>query len=120
VSVFEKGTITIVGCALLMALIAIPLAKRKVPRNVFYGYRTRSTLADDATWYAANAHFGRGLLIASLLTAVAIAILYSVGLEPMLFLTVSAGVLVVPLAVAIFSTSRFIHSLTAGEGNGRK
>jgi SdpI/YhfL family protein len=117
VSVFEKGVVTILGCAVLMALIAIPLALRKVPRNLLYGFRTRATLGDDATWYAANAHFGRGLLIASLFTAVGIVILYGAGLEPAVFLKVSVGVMVAPLAVAILSTFRFIRSLKAGEPN---
>ncbi len=119
-SVFEKGVVTILGCAVLMALIAIPLALRKAPRNIFYGFRTRSTLRDDATWYAANAHFGRGLLIASLFTAVGIVVLYGAGLEPAVFLKVSVGVLVAPLAVAILSTFRFIRSLKGGERNGKK
>lgn len=119
-SVFEKGVVTILGCALLLAALAIPLVLRKVPRNVIYGFRTRSTLGDDATWYAANAHFGRGLLIASLFTAVGIAILYQISLDPAVFLRVSVGVLVAPLAVAILSTSRFVRSLKGGERNGKK
>jgi len=117
VSVFEKGVVTILGCAVLMALIAIPLALRKIPRNLLYGFRTPSTLGDDATWYAANAHFGRGLLIASLFTAVGIVALYGAGLEPAVFLKVSVGLLVAPLAVAILSTFRFIRSRKGGDSN---
>lgn len=112
-SVFDKGLITILGCALLFALLAVPLILRRVPRNLVYGFRTRSTLSDDSIWYAANAHFGRGLLIASIATAIAIWILYRVdGLAPALFLKASIVALVVPLFVAILATSRFVRSLS--------
>ena len=119
-SVFEKGVLTILGLSVLMALIAIPLVLRKVPRNVVYGYRTRATLADDATWYAANSHFGRGLLIASLFSAVGIGILYLAGLEPTAFLKASVAVLVVPLVVAMLATSRFIRSRKAGQTDAKR
>lgn len=117
-SVFDKGLITILGCALLLALLAIPLILRKVPRNVLYGYRTRATLSDDSVWYAANAHFGRGLLAASIATAAAILILYRAGVAPAFFLKASLAALVGPLIVAIVATSRFIRALEA-RGGGR-
>jgi hypothetical protein len=44
-------------------------------------------------------------------------VLYGAGLEPAVFLKVSVGVLVAPLAVAILSTFRFIRSLKGGERN---
>lgn len=109
-TVFGKGFVTILGCAVLLALLAIPLILRKVPRNVVYGYRTRSTLGDDALWYAANAHFGRGLLAASLVAAVAISLLHRAGLAPSTFLEASIAVLLVPLAVATFATARFVRA----------
>jgi len=116
-SVFEKGLITILGCALVFALLAVPLILRRVPRNLVYGFRTRSTLNDDSVWYEANAHFGCGLLIASITTGIAILILYRVeSLAPALFLKASIVALVAPLFVAILATSRFVRSLIV---NGR-
>jgi len=47
-TVFDKGLITMAGCALLFVIPAIPLMLRKVPRNIVYGHRTRKTLSDDA------------------------------------------------------------------------
>jgi hypothetical protein len=114
-SIFEKGLITILAVDGVLALIAIPLVLRKVPRNVAYGYRTRKTLSDDFIWYEANAHFGRGLLVACLVSAVAIIALYRAApMSPTSFLQASIGVLVVPSLVAAFATARFIRSLTAG------
>jgi len=114
-SVFEKGLITILGCTLIFVLLSIPLILRKVPRNIAYGFRTRATLSDDFVWYEANAHFGRGLLIASVISAVAVLLLYlSQGISPGFFLKASIVALVAPPLVAVFATMRFIRSLTRG------
>jgi len=109
-TVFEKGLITILACAALFALLAIPLMLRKVPRNVIYGYRTRATLSDDALWYEANAHFGRGLFIASIVSALAITALYLAHtFSPLLFLKISVVVLVVPTGIAALATARHVR-----------
>ncbi len=114
-NVFEKGLITILFVDLVLALIAIPLLLRKVPRNIIYGFRTRATLSDDFVWYEANAHFGRGLVIASVVTAVAALVLYPVqSLSPTAFLNASIVALVLPPLVATIATARFIRSLTPG------
>jgi hypothetical protein len=114
-SVFSKELLTIVCCAFVFALLAIPLILRRIPRNVVYGFRTRATLADDDVWYEANAHFGRGLLVASLISAGAISLLYRTWtLSPHAFLQVSALVLVAPLLIAALATGRYVRSLTRG------
>ena len=107
-----KGLITILACAALFAGLAVPLILRKVPRNSAYGFRTRKTLGDDAIWYEANAHFGRGLLAASLVTAAAMAVLYRLpGLPPGLFMKASVAILVVPVLAAALLTARFVRTL---------
>jgi hypothetical protein len=112
-TVFEKGLIMMGGSAALFAVLAIPLMLRMVPRNVVYGYRTRATLTDDALWYAANAHFGRGLLIASIISIVALWILYATQmLSPQTFLGTSVAALVAPPAIAGLATARFVHQWT--------
>ena len=35
-SIFDKGFFTILGCAALLVLVAVPLALRKIPRNIAY------------------------------------------------------------------------------------
>lgn len=112
-TVFEKGLITILACDALLAVIAIPLILRKVPPNVVYGYRTRATLSDEAVWYDANAHFGRGPFIASVAGAIGILIVYRSGLAPGSFLKASVVILVAPPLVAAFATARFVRALIA-------
>jgi len=120
-SVFEKGLVTVLACACLVALVAAPLALRRIPRNPVYGFRTCATLGDDALWYAANAHFGRGALLASLLSVIAIVVLYRSGLPAEYFLPASVATLVVPLLVAALATSRHLRALAPdARGPGRR
>lgn len=108
--VFEKGLITIIGAVFVFALLAIPLMLRKVPRNVIYGFRTRATLSSDEMWYDANAHFGRGMLAASIVSMFGIVALYSLKLDPRVFLNASVAVLMIPLAIATLRTFRYIRT----------
>lgn len=113
-SIFDKGFFTILGCSAVFILIAIPLALRKVPRNVVYGFRTRTTLSDDGVWFDANAHFGRGLIVASVCSAFAAWVSHVFQpFPPDLFLPVSLVVLVAPILLATIATARFIRSLTS-------
>ena len=111
-SVYEKGLVTILACNALFALVSLPLAFRRVPRNFIYGYRTRATLGSGVVWYEANAYFGRLLMIASAVTCVAAVFLYRSGaLEPGTYLKVSIGLLVAPVIVAGLLTSRYVRTL---------
>lgn len=55
-----------VPCLVLMAA-AVPLMRRRVPPNAWYGLRVPATLADREIWYAANVRAGRGLFGLALL-----------------------------------------------------
>jgi uncharacterized membrane protein len=111
-TVYFKGLVTILACAGLFVLLAIPLILRKVPRNGVYGFRTPKTLRSDEIWYAANAFFGWGMVFSSVVTAIAIKVLYSLkGLTPEQFLTSSLVVLVAPLVLAVLFTFLHIRNL---------
>ena len=86
---------------------------RKVPPNVVYGFRTRTTLSSDSIWYEANAHFGRGLLAASIVSVIAICVLDQLDLEPRTFVNFSVVALVAPSGIATLRTARYIRVLTA-------
>src|SRR5882724_11133126 len=51
--------------ALILFIVAVPLAIGVIPRNRLYGFRTRRTLVDDAAWYPVNRFAGFGIMIAS-------------------------------------------------------
>ena len=54
---------------LLVAVLSVPLILQRVPRNAFYGFRTRKTLSSDAIWYPANVFAGQALALASVAAA---------------------------------------------------
>ena len=66
---FVEGVIGIVvlvvGGALLIGL-GVPLARRRVPRNRWYGFRLGAALRDDEIWYAVNERSGRHLVVLGL------------------------------------------------------
>ena len=53
----------LVGSGLVLIGAGLPLARRRVPPNRWYGMRFPSTLADEHTWYSVNERSGRDLLI---------------------------------------------------------
>ena len=105
-SVHFKSLVTILACALIFILIAIPLIFRKLPRNGLYGFRTRKTLSSDEIWYDANAYFGRAFLIANCATVITMFILYDFQQQLTLeyFMKLSIATLVAPSVVAVIMT----------------
>jgi uncharacterized membrane protein len=114
-SIFEKGLITIWAVCALSLLVSLPLIFRKVPPNRVYGYRTRATLSDDSLWYAANAYFGRCLLLASICSAVAALVLDTWRSSPEVYLKLSVLLLIAPAIVAAILTSRFTRFYSTGD-----
>lgn len=62
---------------LLVVGSALPLAGRGVPFNHRRGVRTPATRADEAVWHEANAIVGRTLLVATGISGLATALLFS-------------------------------------------
>jgi uncharacterized membrane protein len=79
--------------------VAIPMMRRQVPPNRWYGFRTRRTLRDRALWYDANEYAGR-MLVRAGSTIVACALgtlpiaLISLGAYSFVCLFVTLGALV--------------------------
>lgn len=51
---------------MFFVVLAIPLMRRRVPPNDWYGLRVAATFADESVWYDANAGSGRDLLVLGL------------------------------------------------------
>jgi hypothetical protein len=70
-------------------------------------------MANDATWYEANAYFGRALLTSTLCGALLAYVIYLVRpFSPTVFLPVSVLVLAAPTLVATVATVRRVRTLT--------
>jgi len=57
---------TTIGLALVLAILSIPLARRKIPMNHFYGMRFPQAFKSDRHWYEINHHGGKILSRASI------------------------------------------------------
>ena len=65
----------------------------------------------QALWYAANAHFGRGMLAACGLAVLAVLALRGLGgLGADAFVAASAATLAIPLLAAVAATWRFVRA----------
>ena len=51
--------------SILIALVALPLVFRWIPRQSFYGVRTVKTLASDEIWYPVNCFAGVLMIMSS-------------------------------------------------------
>ena len=56
---------------LLFVLLSIPMIKRRVKPNAWYGFRIPETTDNPEIWYPANVYAGKGLRISGLLTMIA-------------------------------------------------
>ena len=92
--------VLLLGTAVLLILFALPLWRRMVPPNRFYGIRTRATLGDEERWYAVNASAGLDLLLSGIVLLAAILLLDRLATTwPPELRTLAAAVLLVVLLV---------------------
>jgi uncharacterized membrane protein len=102
-----------VGAGLLLIGLAVPLIRRKVRPNGWYGFRVRQTLADPEVWYAANAYAGRCLLGIGVITVLTAVGLYRVpGMTLDAYALACAGVILTALTVCVIRSSCHLAKLT--------
>ena len=98
------GTIVLLVILALVAIAAIPLTLRLVPRNPIYGVPTERALANDATWFQVNAFAGKALLIACGIAALLIMVYNGTLLR-----SGWAQLFVVVLALGIAAAAAFVY-----------
>ncbi len=106
-----------VGAGLLFAGIGVPLARRRVPRNPWYGFRVPKTLRDDAVWYPANAYAGRlligtGAIVAVIAVVTAPAFSNDESASVTAYVTTNTIVLFAALAIMLVLSFRFLRTLS--------
>ena len=101
-----------VATGLLLVGLSVPLIRRKVGPNPWYGFRVRQTLADPAVWYPANAYAAKGLLCVGLATSTAAVLLYFVpGIDLTAYATAVTVVVLVGLATTLAFSFRYLRTL---------
>jgi uncharacterized membrane protein len=95
--------------AAILFLLAIPLVLGLIPRNRFYGMRTRTTLSNDRRWYSGNRVAGVAILLASgIYGAVAVAWPYDrTASDSFSTWAVHLAAFVVPLVIGLSVAHRY-------------
>jgi uncharacterized membrane protein len=102
-----------VSAGLLLIALAVPLIRRKVRPNGWYGFRVRQTLADPDVWYAANAYAGKHLLGVGVVTVLTSVSLHRVpGITLDTHALACAGIILTALAVCVIHCFRYLAKLT--------
>ena len=57
---------SLVAMAAVMVLLGIPLLKRKIPMNRWYGARFKKSFESEENWYRINAYSAKQLIIWSI------------------------------------------------------
>ena len=70
-----------IGTALLLIVLSIPLAKRKIKMNDFYGVRIKKAFESEENWFNINEYGGKQLIIWSLPMFLAGVICFLVPME---------------------------------------
>ena len=97
--------------SIIIMIISIPLVAGWIPKNRFYGVRTRKTLSDERTWYSVN-RFGGWLFILSSLIYMGIAtfVPYSADSASLSWWFHIMGLLL-PLGISIFMIHKYTKKL---------
>lgn len=117
-----REQITFAGIGLLSVVVGLPLARRRIRPNRWYGLRIPATFADEHVWYEANAVTGRDLTLSGgALLLLALALAPVAVASPVIYVAVCGGVFV---AGSVASTvrgcrlaNRLLRERRAGDGS---
>ncbi len=65
--------------ALMLIGLGLPLARRRVAPNLWYGFRVKATLEDEHVWYEVNEVAGRDLIATGALLLVLVLVVPAVA-----------------------------------------
>jgi uncharacterized membrane protein len=101
-----------IGIGALFVVLAVPLMRRLVSPNYWYGFRVPQTLNDRDVWYEANGYAGRGLLWLGVVLMTAAVVLYCVpGVGAREHRAMCMGILMVGIIVNLIQSFRFLGTL---------
>ena len=104
--------IMFIGSGLLLIIISVPLIQRRIPPNIWYGFRIPQILNDPKLWYPVNEYGGRGFVWIGVITIVTALGLYFPLYNILdLYASVCAVVMLVSLTVHIILTFRYLGAL---------
>jgi uncharacterized membrane protein len=102
----------LVPLGLLMAALGMPLMRRKIAPNSWYGFRVRRTLEDPKVWYDANEFTGRCLIRLGIgISLFSLALYYIPAIDPVTYATACGLVLLAGVAVSVLLSFRHVKRM---------
>jgi hypothetical protein len=110
----EKQLLLLLYCSagILLALLSIPLMRRKIPPNGLYGFRTEKTIDNPELWYLVNQYSARRMFwtaIAFVVAALGLYLLPGIGLDE--YAMGCLGVFSIGLILTILQSVNYLRSL---------
>jgi hypothetical protein len=103
--------ITNISCGLLFIAICIPLLKRKVKMNEWYGFRISKAFQSEENWFSINAYGARKLIICSIPIILIGILCFFIPLSGTMILIFGGGTIALFTTIAIIQTLLFAKKL---------
>ena len=100
-----------VTAPVIILMLALPLIFGWIPPNRLYGFRTAKTLSSPTVWYPANRASAFFLVIASLVSLLAMFGLRGTAWSPENSQAALLAIVVGPLAIALASSFLYLRKL---------
>jgi uncharacterized membrane protein len=101
-----------VAVGLLIVGLSVPLLRRRVKPNRWYGFRTPKTMSSERIWYEANAYAGKMFLRAGTVFIAAAIVLYFVFRTNFIAYNITCTVVLLStVLIHLFLSFRHLRSL---------
>lgn len=94
--------------AVITIIAGVPLKRRKVKPNWFYGFRTPATLKDEALWYDVNEKTGKDLMVIGNVLGVLAAAMFGLQASPAQFTGVCVAWIMMSGMLSVFRCIVFV------------
>jgi len=88
--------------------LGLPLKKRKIKPNWFYGFRTPATLKDETLWYDVNEKTGTDLVVIGNVLAVLAAAMFGLQVSPVQFTGICVAWILMGGMLSVFRCFVFV------------
>jgi uncharacterized membrane protein len=113
-----RDQVLFAAVGLVSILVGLPLARRRVRPNRWYGLRVPATFADEYVWYEANAVAGRDLMaLGAVLLLVALGLPRAASVSPPAYAVACTVVLAIGSLLCMVRAWRLANRLLRERGS---
>jgi uncharacterized membrane protein len=94
-----------------MVTISLPMARKQVAPNPWYGFRTKQTLSNPDVWYAANAYSGRLMIKGSIINIALIVLMFNCVPDPFIYLMLCSLSLITGLMITTGKSMNYMKKI---------